>query len=79
MNRFRIFDPSGAAMPGATILVENLDKNTSARLITNNTGDYESGFPFAVFSRYVARGKEVDCEFWLRTEYELGPNERYTG
>ena len=43
----KILDPSGAA--GATVLVENLDMNTSARLIANDTGYYESGFAFAVF------------------------------
>ena len=44
-----ILDPSCASVPGASVLVENLDMNTSARLIANDAGYYESGFAFAVF------------------------------
>ena len=38
----RVLDPSQAAVPGATVIVENADMNTSTRLTTNQTGYYEA-------------------------------------
>ena len=38
----RVLDPSQAAVPGATVMVENVEMNTSTRLATNQTGYYEA-------------------------------------
>ena len=38
----RVLDPTGAAVPGVTVVVENVDMNTSTRLRTNQTGYYEA-------------------------------------
>jgi hypothetical protein len=38
----RVLDPSGAAMPRASVVVENVDMNTVTRLTTNDTGYYEA-------------------------------------
>jgi len=38
----RVLDSSQAAVAGATVIVENVDTNTSTRLTTNQTGYYEA-------------------------------------
>ncbi len=38
----RVLDPSGAAMPRASVVVENVDMNTATRLTSNETGYYEA-------------------------------------
>ncbi len=38
----RVMDSSGAAIPGATVLVVNTDTNITVRLTTNSTGYYEA-------------------------------------
>src|SRR5947208_9760292 len=36
----RITDPQGSAVPGAAVVVTNTGTNTSARLLSNDTGYY---------------------------------------
>ncbi len=43
----RVTDPSGAAVPGVTVTVDNLDMNTSTTLTTNQTGYYEASLLIA--------------------------------
>ncbi len=38
----RVLDPSGAAVAGIPVVVENVDMNTAAHLTTNQTGYYEA-------------------------------------
>lgn len=38
----RILDPDGAAVPGAKVVVTNVDTNTSVEVATNDTGYYEA-------------------------------------
>src|SRR4051794_66858 len=38
----RVLDPSGAAVPAAPVLVENVEMNTSTKLQTNPTGYFEA-------------------------------------
>ena len=40
----RVTDPSGAAVPGATVIVRNEDTNVSRTLTTNKAGEYTAPF-----------------------------------
>jgi len=46
-----VTDPSGAIVPGVTVIVNDLDKNTERSLITNASGVYDTG-PLVPGDRY---------------------------
>src|SRR6185437_14049455 len=39
-----VTDPSGAVVPGATVVVKNVATNVETKAITNSTGDYSIRF-----------------------------------
>ncbi len=41
--RGTVTDASGAVVPGVTITIENVDKNTNKTLTTNGSGVYDTG------------------------------------
>jgi hypothetical protein len=64
----KVLDSSGSAVPGAKIVVKNLDDGSVRELSTNNSGDYEiTNLPFGRYSiaaeldnGHVVALKEVD-------------------
>src|SRR5579863_6906813 len=47
-----VTDPSGAVVPGVTVTVRDLDKNTERTFTTNGSGVYDTG-PLIAADRYI--------------------------
>jgi len=74
-------DPSGAAIPGAAVVVSSSDHGINRQTITNSSGDYnESGLPggtydivvtAAGFKKYQARGVKLDVAEKARVDIPM--------
>ena len=58
----RVVDPQGSAVPGASIMVINVDTNTTVNLTTNSTGYYEADLLLPGTLHYVANFFETHPE-----------------
>src|SRR3569832_52119 len=47
-----VTDPTGAVVPGVSVTVKDLDKNTERTLLTNGSGVYDTG-PLVPADRYL--------------------------
>jgi len=52
-----VTDPTGAVVPGVTVTVKDLDKNTERTLLTNGSGVYDTG-PLVPADRYLLTFKK---------------------
>src|SRR4051812_11144067 len=52
-----VTDPSGAVVPGVSVTVKDLDKNTEKNLVTNDAGLYDTG-PLVSADHYVLTFKK---------------------
>src|SRR5258707_11659377 len=52
-----VTDPSGAVVPGVTVTVKDIDKNTERTFITNDSGLYDTG-PLVPTDHYLITFKK---------------------
>jgi len=65
----RVTDPSGAIIPGVTVIVTNLDTNLSSKGVSTNTGEYT--VPYLNPGRYVLEAKSDGFRLYRRSEFAL--------
>jgi hypothetical protein len=72
----RITDPSGAAVPGATIEIINTDTNVTITTASNETGNYQA--PFLVPGNYAVRIKQAGFKQLERQGIRVSTNSQVT-
>src|ERR1700730_6322058 len=70
----RILDPTGSAVPNATIIVKDLDRGTEWPTTANETGIY--AFPRLPPGRYELRVEATGFKSYVQPEINLDVNQR---
>jgi len=65
----RVTDPQGAVIPGATVVVTNVDNNLTQRTSTNETGYFEVSF--LVAGKYTVSAEAAGFKKTVRSGLEL--------
>jgi len=52
-----VTDPSGSVVPGVTVTVKDIDKNTERTVVTNDAGIYDTG-PLTPSDQYLITFKK---------------------
>lgn len=77
----RVLDPSGAAVPGATVRITNTDTNSTFTLTTNDSGYYEANLllpgnyrvaaELSAFKQTIRTGLALSVSLRLDVELQL--------
>jgi len=74
--RGRILDPSGAAVPGATVEVINAETNVKTAAVSNEAGNYQ--VPFLLPGNYTVRAEHAGFKTLERQGIRVSLNEQIT-
>src|SRR6187402_2545227 len=69
-------DPNGAAIPGATVIVKNVDTNVAATVKTNEDGSFT--VPFLLPGKYSVSANGDGFKTSIRESIELKVDDRLT-
>ncbi|MEK7404973.1 MAG: TonB-dependent receptor [Acidobacteriota bacterium] len=72
----RVTDPSGAAVTGASVEVQNVDTNTSLKTSSNEAGNYQ--IPFLLPGNYTVRVEQTGFKKLERQGIRVSTNEAVT-
>jgi hypothetical protein len=70
----RVSDTTGAVIPGADVLIENLATGTSTRAATNEQGNYQA--PFLILGTYRVTVEKAGFKRFVRDGIELRVDDR---
>jgi hypothetical protein len=70
----KVTDPQGAAVPGAEILISNVDTNAGKKSVSNESGYYE--MPLLDPGNYSVTAEKAGFRKFVRTGIELNVNSR---